>query len=294
MIEKLTTEIAKVIIGKETQIKLLLTCFLSDSHLLLEDIPGVGKTTLAHALASVLDLSFSRIQFTSDMMPSDIIGVNIFNTSSASFEFKQGPIFHTFILADEINRASAKTQSALLEAMSERSVSVDSTSYKLNKNFFVIATKNPIEEHGVYKLPQSELDRFGMSLSLGYPHKEAQRAILKKEAIDYASLEKISIEDINRLKESVHKVHLSDEILDAIENLLEYSRESNEFLYGISTRGSLDMVNILSAYAVVEGRDYVIPSDINDTLEFIIGHRLQKKQGDSSAKEMARLLISQI
>ncbi|RLA70365.1 MAG: AAA family ATPase [Epsilonproteobacteria bacterium] len=292
--DSLIHEISKVIIGKKKQIKLVITCFLAESHLLIEDIPGVGKTTLAHAFANVLELDFARIQFTSDMMPGDIIGVNIFNPATGGFEFKKGPIFNSFILADEINRASAKTQSALLEAMSEKTVSIDGTSYKLNETFFVIATKNPMEEHGVYSLPQSELDRFAMSISLGYPDFKSQRAILKKESIDYSTLKKFSLKEIYAVKEKVKRIFLSDEILDAVQNILNFSRESDKFIYGISTRGSLDIINILSAYAVVEGRDYVIPSDISNTLEYIIAHRLEFKEGESSAKEMAKLLISQI
>ena len=294
MIQDIVDEISKVVFGKEKEIKLVLTCFLANSHLLIEDIPGVGKTTLAHAFASILELDFARVQFTSDMMPSDIIGVNIFNASTSSFEFKKGPIFNSFVLADEINRASAKTQSALLEAMSEKTVSVDSTTYKLDNTFFVIATKNPIEEHGVYTLPQSELDRFSMSLSLGYPSKEAQRAILQRKSVDYNSLKKFPLSKINELKRKVNEIYLSDEILDSIQNILNFSRDSGKFYYGISTRGSLDIVKILSAYALINGRDYVIPSDISETLEYIVAHRLELKEGKSSAKEMASLLISQI
>lgn len=294
MVQEIVDEISKVVLGKDKEIKLVLTCFLANSHLLIEDIPGVGKTTLAHAFASVLELDFARVQFTSDMMPSDIIGVNIFNTSTSSFEFKKGPIFNSFILADEINRASAKTQSALLEAMSEKTVSIDSTTYKLDDTFFVIATKNPIEEHGVYTLPQSELDRFAISLTLGYPSYKAQREILQRKTPNYNSLKKFPLSTINELKRKVNEVYLSDEILDSIQNILNFSRECGKFYYGISTRGSLDMVKILSAYALINGRDYVIPSDIYETLEYIIAHRLELKEGKSSAKEMAKLLLSQI
>ena len=294
MVQKIIQEISKVVIGKEKQIKLTLSAFLSESHLLIEDIPGVGKTTLAHAFASILELDFARIQFTSDMMPSDIIGVNIFNTQKSVFEFKKGPIFNSFVLADEINRASAKTQSALLEAMSERTISIDATTYKLDQNFFVIATKNPIEEHGVYTLPQSELDRFALSFSLGYPSKKAQRAILEKKPLNYSELKKFPIKALEKLKFEVSKVHISDEIYDQIEDILEYSRSSNKFEYGISTRGSIDIVNIIKAWALVNERDYVIPLDLEETLVHIVGHRLTLKEGNSDVQEMARLLIQQV
>jgi MoxR-like ATPase len=275
LIDQILEQTQRVILDKEIQIKLALSAFLSSSHVLIEDIPGVGKTTLAKILSKVLGLDYARMQFTSDLLPSDIIGVNFYNTKDGKFEFKKGAIFCEFFLADEINRASAKTQSALLEAMEEKQVSIDAKTYKLPLDFFVIATKNPNEEIGTFELPSSQLDRFAISFSLGYPSFEAQRAMLKGEnKIDLDSLKQLDKDNLYKLKDACQNVYVDDEILDLIQNILNFTRESKLYKNGLSPRAALNIVNISKAWALISKRDFVIPDDILEILPFIVHHRL--------------------
>lgn len=267
----------EIVLGKEKQIDLCLCCILAKGHLLIEDLPGMGKTLLAHALAKALGLGFSRIQFTSDLLPADITGVSVFESSDSSFRFHKGPIFSSVVLADEINRASPKAQSALLEAMEERQVSVDGETYALPDPFFVLATQNPLEQSGTFPLPESQLDRFYMRISLGYPDRESERLLMEKEdRRDYLSkLEAIiSKDELIRWQAEVHTVKTTPALLDYVQDLVELSRTSPEFINGASPRAALDLLKGGRAWAMLAGRDYVLPEDIQDVLPAIIGHRL--------------------
>ena len=267
----------EIVLGKEKQIDLCLCCILAKGHLLIEDLPGMGKTLLAHALAKALGLGFSRIQFTSDLLPADITGVSVFESSDSSFRFHKGPIFSSVVLADEINRASPKAQSALLEAMEERQVSIDGETYVLPEPFFVLATQNPLEQSGTFPLPESQLDRFYMRISLGYPDRESERLLMEKEdRRDYLSkLEPIiSKDELILWQAEVHTVKTTPALLDYVQDLVELSRSSPEFINGASPRASLDLLKGGRAWAMLAGRDYVLPEDIQDVLPAIIGHRL--------------------
>lgn len=295
LIQTVLNESQKIIRGKELQIKLSLAAFISATHLLIEDIPGLGKTTLAKTLAEVLGLSYSRIQFTNDLLPSDIIGVNFYNTKEATFSFKKGAIFSQFLLADEINRASSKTQSALLEAMEEKQISVDGVTHKLPQPFFVIATKNPFEEVGTYELPSSQLDRFGLAISLGYPSYEAEREILESNTkVPLNSLKRLTAEESILLQNSLSEIYVSDAILTLIQEILAFSRESSLYLTGLSTRAALNILNISKAWAMIALRDYVIPNDVLEILPYIIKHRLQAKGSSKTAQEMADEIIQHL
>ncbi len=291
LIHSIIDEIEKVLIGKRDKIELAMAAFLSGGHLLIEDMPGVGKTTLAKALAQVLGLEFGRIQFTSDLLPADIIGVNYFDVKSGEFRFKKGPIFSSVLLADEINRATPKTQSALLEAMAEHQVSVENKTYLLERPFFVIATKNPFEESGVFTMPSSQLDRFVCTISLGYADRASERAILKQgnlKGVD--DLKTFSKEEVHRLLDLSQKVHVSDEILDLVQSIIEVSRQHGLFEYGLSTRGALALLQLSKAYAVIKGRDFVTPNDVTDVLEPVVLHRLELTNRDSSESASKKIL----
>jgi MoxR-like ATPase len=295
LIKQLLDESQKILLGKELQVKLSLATFISGSHLLIEDIPGMGKTTLAKTLAKVLGLHYSRIQFTNDLLPSDIVGVNFYNTKEATFSFKKGAIFSEFLLADEINRASSKTQSALLEAMEERQVSVDGSTYKLPNPFFVIATKNPFEEVGTYELPSSQLDRFGLSISLGYPSYDAEREILSSTSkTELSSLKTLTKEESASLQNATQNIFVSDEILTLVQEILAFTRESSLYLTGLSTRAALNILNISRAWAMLELRDYVIPNDVLEILPYIIKHRLQAKGESKTPQEIRDEIIQNL
>ena len=285
-IKQVLHETQKIIVGKETQIKLSLAAFISRTHLLIEDIPGVGKTTLAKTLSHVLGLEYSRIQFTNDLLPSDIIGINFYNTQDATFSFKKGPLFSQFLLADEINRASSKTQSALLEAMEENHVSVDGETYKLPQPFFVIATKNPFEEVGTYELPSSQLDRFGLSISLGYPSYEAEKAILSNKKYDLQMLQVLTPSQTEAILNAVEDIHVSEDILGLLQEILKFTRESSLYMTGLSTRAAINTLSIAKAWALISERDYVLPSDILDILPYVTHHRLQSKGERKTAQEI--------
>lgn len=279
----LTQRLSSVIRGKEQVIRLALATLLCRGNLLIEDVPGVGKTTLAFTLASAIDCSFHRIQFTSDMMPSDIIGVSIYNQSTGDFEFKEGPIFANIVLADEINRTTPKTQSALLEAMNEKRVSVERKTYVLPSPFMVIATQNPLEYRGTFPLPESQLDRFALHLKLGYPSEDDEKeAILKGKSFDEIALmgPVVKGQDILRLQAEADMVSVDDSLLDYIMEIVQGSREHDSIRLGVSTRGAQFLVRAAKAMAYCDGRSFVTPGDVKTVAPHVIGHRIMlKRQG---------------
>lgn len=276
LIDRTIANIGDVLLGKELEIRQALCCMLAGGHLLLEDLPGMGKTTLAHALATTLGMSFGRVQFTSDLLPSDILGVSIFNSESAQFVFQPGPIFNQVLLADEINRATPRTQSALLEAMAESQVSIDGETRALPSPFFVIATQNPIYQSGTYALPESQLDRFLMRLSLGYPNAQAERQLLLRgEQRGNVSLPaSMSADELTAIRAAVAEVTLSDSLLAYIQRLTAFTRNAPEFAMGLSPRGALALVAAARTWAMMAGRHYVVPDDVQAVIEPVVAHRL--------------------
>ena len=269
-------ETGRFVLGKEPQIRLALCSLLAEGHLLIEDIPGIGKTTLAKALAGVLGLDFRRIQCTSDMLPGDILGVSVFEQKSASFSFHPGPIFTRILLADEINRTTPKTQSALLEAMEERQVSLEGATRPLPAPFFVIATQNPLEQAGTYPLPESQLDRFLFRLTLGYPDREAERQLLSGDSEPVADITPLLDADrVLQLQLRARGVHLSAHLIGYVQDLLEVSRLSGRFAFGLSPRAGLALLRAARAWAVLAGRDWVLPEDVQQVLPHVAGHRLR-------------------
>lgn len=294
-INNIIHEVQKCIKGKDEKVKLALCAFLAEGHILIEDLPGVGKTSLAKVFSRVLGLDYSRVQFTSDLLPSDILGINYFDTKNAAFAFKAGPIFSQFLLADEINRATPKTQSALLEAMEEHQVSIDTKTMPLPEPFFVMATKNPFEEVGTFELPSSQLDRFAISFSLGYPDKESERSILKQStSLPLDKLKSMDMEILKKLKEAVKEVHISEDLLDYMQEMLHFTRESGLYTSGISTRGAIALAKLSRSWALIEGRDYVIPSDISHLLPFITAHRLKSKEAKKTPNEISDEILSHL
>ena len=274
----LVDEIGTVVLGKEEQIKLSLTCLFAKGHLLIEDLPGIGKTTLAKVLSKCMGLNFRRIQFTSDMLPGDILGFSIFDRNSNTFTFHPGPVFTQVLLADEINRATPKTQSALLEAMEERQVTIEDKTRKLDEPFFVIATQNPFEQSGTFPLPESQLDRFLMRIELGYPGRMAERKLLKGESVQniLARMDSCLMhEDVLKIQEKVTKVHISDALLDYLQDIIDFTRTSANFHVGLSPRAGLSLMQAARSWAFLHGRDYVIPEDIQKVMPSVIGHRLR-------------------
>jgi MoxR-like ATPase len=276
------------LIGKREPIALALATFFAGGHLLLEDIPGVGKTTLAKHLSQVLGLEFGRIQFTSDMLPSDILGINYYNQKEGSFIFKKGPIFTSFLLADEINRSMPKTQSALLQAMEEGVITIDATAYTLPTPFFVIGTQNPHEEVGTFPLPTSQLDRFMCSFGIGYPDRSSEREILKGETGHSSAISKpmLSPQQIASYMEQASSVTLSDTLLDFLQEIIAYTRESGLFEYGLSTRGALALTAMTKSLAMLQGRNYAIADDLQTVTSVVCAHRLQFTEGITTAKRI--------
>jgi MoxR-like ATPase len=298
-IHRLESNVARVIRGKREVIRLATVCLLARGHVLIEDVPGVGKTTLSQALAKSLGLSFQRIQFTSDLLPSDIIGVSIFNQKTQAFEFVPGPLFANVVLADEINRATPKTQSALLEAMSERKVSIERMRYSLPEPFVVLATQNPLEYQGTFPLPESQLDRFMMSLSLGYPPRADEKDLLLSGGVENLldHLEPVlSREGLVDLQDSVTQVRVADKLADYILSLAEATRHSGEFLLGVSTRGAQSLFRSTQALALCEGRNYAIPDDVQRLAPSVLSHRVVLKRGvvdlDGARKAIERVVAS--
>ncbi|HYV03426.1 MAG TPA: MoxR family ATPase [Blastocatellia bacterium] len=276
-LEQLQSTIESVIHGKSDIVELSLVSLLAGGHLLIEDVPGVGKTTLAQALARSFDCSFQRIQFTSDLLPSDIVGLEVYNQRESSFEFKPGPIFANVVLADEINRTTPKTQSALLEAMAEGHVTVEQETYQLPKPFIVLATQNPIEHHGTYPLPESQLDRFMMRLRMGYPEMEDEKTILRQQTLN-AAVDHISpvmhSEDVLSLQHETREVAVDESLVDYLIRIVRATREAEILDLGVSPRGSLALYHASQALAFIEGRDFAIPDDIKRLVVPIFAHRI--------------------
>jgi len=288
LIEPVLRALGRIIVGKDRQLKLAVACLLARGHLLIEDLPGVGKTTLAHALAKALGLSYHRIQFTSDLLPADVLGVSVFHRDSARFEFHKGPIFSQLVLADEINRATPKAQSALLEAMEERQVTADGTTYSLPAPFFVVATRNPTHQIGTFPLPESQLDRFLMQLELGYPEPAEERLLLasgeRRTLVDQLQ-PVLSLDTLLRLQDAVGTVHVSEALLDYVQALIAYTRNSGEFMAGLSPRGGIALLRAAQAWALLAGHGGVHPEDVQAVLGSIVAHRLQPARGSSFERE---------
>jgi len=276
----------QIILGKEHKIRLAVCCLLARGHLLIEDIPGVGKTTLAHTLAKLLGLHYQRIQFTSDILPADILGSSVFDGKSHEFTFHPGPVFNQMILADEINRATPKAQSALLEAMEEYQVTIEGKTYPLPKPFFVIATQNPSHQIGTFPLPESQLDRFLMRIELGYPDPKAERALLTGQN-RHSLIESLPVqlppEQLQQMQNLVTKVHTSNALLDYCQAIINFTRESPEYHCGLSPRAGLALLNAAKAWAFLDQRDAVIPEDIQAVLPAVAGHRLRSGHTNSEA-----------
>jgi MoxR-like ATPase len=277
LIEQLEQSIARVIRGKDEAIRHALIALLARGHLLIEDVPGVGKTTLAQALAHSFHCSFQRIQFTSDMLPSDVVGVSVFNPAEQQFEFKPGPIFTNIVLADEINRTTPKTQSALLEAMNEAQVTVDNHTHPLPQPFMVLATQNPIEHHGTYPLPESQLDRFMLRIRMGYPSRESEKEILQSRSASGApqAIESpISASDVLFMQRQVERVRVDDSLLDYALEIIDRTRQIERLTLGVSPRGSLMLQRAAQAHAFIQGRDFCLPDDFKQLILPVFAHRV--------------------
>ena len=273
-------QLNRIILGKEHQLRLCISCLLARGHLLIEDIPGVGKTTLAHALAESLGLSYQRIQFTSDLLPADIIGVSVFERETSTFQFHKGPVFSQLVLADEVNRATPKAQSALLEAMEEHQVTADGQTYPLAAPFFVIATQNPVYQIGTYPLPESQLDRFLMRIELGYPDAALERQLLlgqdRRDLLATLS-PTLSPQQLLLMQTMVPRVHASDALLDYVQAIVRHTRESPQFEAGLSPRASIALLRAAQAWALIHGHPGVLPEDVQAVLGAVVGHRLKPR-----------------
>jgi MoxR-like ATPase len=274
-------QISAIVLGKEDQIRLALACLFARGHLLIEDIPGIGKTTLAKALSKCLGMQFRRVQFTSDMLPGDILGTSIFDPKQRVFLFHPGPIFTQVLLADEINRATPKTQSALLEAMEEQQVTIEGETRGLESPFFVIATQNPLEQYGTFPLPESQLDRFLMRIDLGYPDRTAEKKLLKRENVrDLLTEMSASIvpENVPKIQQHIGNVHISDALLNYIQDILAFTRTSTHFHMGLSPRAGMAISQASRSWSYISGRDYVLPEDVQKIMPWVVGHRLRSKE----------------
>lgn len=284
-----------IILGKQAILKQIIACILAKGHILLEDVPGVGKTTVATALANVLGLKYQRVQFTNDMLPADLIGINIFQPNEVSFKFHHGPIFNQFVLADEINRASPKVQSALLEAMEERQVSVDGTTYQLPQPFLVIATQNPSEQLGTFPLPESQLDRFMMRLSMGYPVAEAEKYLYQhgdRRQLLHKLKAVITTQQLIQWQQQVQTIVVSESIANYVYRLIATTRKPGIFAVGLSPRAGLALINAAKAWAFLEGRKFVLPEDIKAVWVAIANHRLQSLHQQSSSQILSEIADS--
>jgi MoxR-like ATPase len=286
IMSKVLASAEQVILGKNRQLRLALACLMAKGHLLIEDQPGMGKTTLAHVLARVMGLEFQRVQFTSDLLPADILGASIYDKETGQFTFHPGPVFAQVLLADEVNRATPKCQSALLEAMEEQQVTVEGSTYALPQPFFVIATQNPFHQVGTFPLPESQLDRFLMRLTMGYPDRQAERELLTgrdRREIVAELTSALEPQQLQVIQTQVAQVHVADALLDYVQALLDYSRQATEFSVGLSPRGGLALVRAAQAWALLHGRNHALPEDIQLVLPAVAGHRLQGR-GEASGQ----------
>lgn len=296
-IHAVARQVGQVIVGKDRQIRQSLVCLLAGGHLLIEDVPGVGKTTLAHALAISLGLKFNRVQFTSDLMPADVIGISIYDREKAGFAFHPGPVFTQVLLADEINRATPKTQSALLEAMEELQVSADGVTRALPQPFFVIATQNPTHQIGTFQLPESQLDRFLMCLSLGYPDAAAERALLLGE--DRRTMLKamhaaMQPAELQAAQTALKQIHTSPALIDYVQALVHTSRQNGMFAEGLSPRAAIALLQAARAWAALEGRNHAIPEDVQSVLVPVAAHRLRPLRSTAGTALSSRDLVLQL
>lgn len=300
-IQRALEQLSAVILGKEEQLKLALSCLLARGHLLIEDLPGMGKTTLSHALAGVLGLKYNRIQFTSDLLPADILGVSIFEREAGSdigrFRFHPGPVFTQLLLADEINRATPKAQSALLEAMEEGQVTVEGETRPLPMPFFVIATQNPVSQSGTFPLPESQLDRFLMRIQLGYPNEKAERELLEgRDRRTMASNLKplLTTQELAQLQQQVNSVQASASVLDYVQRIIAFTRYEGGYQYGLSPRGSLALLRSAKAWALVDGnRQHLLPEDIQAVLPAVVDHRLAEA-ADGGAHSVSQRILNSV
>lgn len=294
-VDAIVSALSRVILGKETQIRLALACLLARGHVLLEDLPGMGKTTLAQGLARVLGLQFQRVQFTSDLLPADILGVSVYRRETADFKFHPGPIFNQVVLADEVNRATPKTQSALLEAMEEHQVSQEGETRRLPEPFFVVATQNPAYQIGTFPLPESQLDRFMMRITLGYPDPRSERALLKGRNRRDVAAELpacLTLGALSALQTAVEQVTLSEAVLDYLLALVSHTRSAPQVVHGLSPRASLALARAARAWALVSGRDHVLPEDVQAVFPAVAGHRLRPQGVEGHGDEaLAQALL---
>lgn len=301
-ITSLLHAVGTVLLGKERQVKLALSCLLSEGHLLIEDLPGMGKTTLAQSLAKVLGLSFNRVQFTNDLLPGDILGFNMFDQVKQEFNFKPGAIFSQILLADEINRATPKTQSALLEAMEEKQVTLDGATRELPSPFFVIATQNPSSQAGTYPLPESQLDRFMMRISLGYPSLLAEKQLLQgMDARQQLSTLQplLQLDELTVLQEKIIQIKTTDTLIDYVQRLVVATRYNAAFSYGLSPRGAMALLRAAKSWAMLSDRDHVIPEDVQQVFHAVAAHRVRSNQysselDESNESEATRYLLQNV
>jgi MoxR-like ATPase len=296
-IQAVAAQVGSVVVGKQPQIRLALACLLARGHLLIEDLPGVGKTTLAQALALSLGLAFKRVQFTNDLLPADIVGVSVFERDNNRFVFHPGPVFSQVLLADEINRASPKTQSALLESMEERQVSVDGEGRRLPEPFFVIATQNPQDQIGTFPLPESQLDRFLMCIELGYPDPKSERSLLeghdRREMLDGLK-PRMTPADLVEAQRSLRQIRTAPALLDYVQNLLTQSRRASAFAEGLSPRAGLALLQASRAWALLDGRNHVLPDDVQAVLTAVAGHRLRPAKGTATSHRARAELVAEL
>jgi MoxR-like ATPase len=293
----LRESIGATIKGKQQTIDLVIVALLAEGHLLIEDVPGVGKTTLGHALARSIDCEFHRVQFTSDLLPSDVLGVSVYSPKLNEFEFKPGPIFANVVLADEINRTTPKTQSALLEAMNEGQVTIENVTYPLPRPFMVLATQNPVEHHGTYPLPESQLDRFLMRIAVGYPDSAAEKEILKR--FSYSNYQQLSEavltpSEVSFLQDESRKIHVEESIVDYMIRVVNRTRQHPEIELGISPRGTAALFRAAQSFAMLDGRSYVIPDDVKKLIHPVGEHRLSMVRSGSRARSDAKSVLQEI
>ncbi|HCS26562.1 MAG TPA: AAA family ATPase [Spongiibacteraceae bacterium] len=295
--DKLIDQVGTILLGKQQQVRLAVCCLLARGHLLIEDLPGVGKTTLAQALMRATGLEYQRVQFTSDLLPADVLGVSIFDRKEGGFQFHPGPIFTQLLLVDEINRASPKTQSALLEAMAECQVTAEGETRQLPSPFFVIATQNPLFQSGTFPLPESQLDRFLMRISLGYPDSASERQLLTGKDPRQLLQELgavITAEQLLALQAKVDGIEARESVLDYLQRLIAFTRTDSHFAYGLSSRAALALLHCAKAWAMISGRDYVVPEDVQVVLEPVAAHRLRESQSGGDSRSLIHHLLEDV